>query len=143
MPLSRRLAATLLAALLATPLVAQNADQAAGAAADPESLKVYFETGEAEIGERQKEVLDQAARLFREGNPYVMILAGAADTVGSPQSNLDLSLRRARAVAGGLQELGIPMNRLQILGRGNTELPVSTGPGVAEPQNRVVEITWR
>ncbi len=109
----------------------------------PESLKVYFDTGSAAIGTDQRQVLDQAARLFRDGNPIVMIVAGGADTVGSPDINLQLSLDRAELVARGLTDRGIPAERLQVLGRGNSELPVQTADGVAEPDNRVAEITWR
>ena len=109
----------------------------------PESLKVYFDTGSAVIGADQRETLDQAARLFRDGNPIVMIVAGVADTTGSPDRNLQLSLARAGEVARGLSERGIPANKLQVLGRGNSELAIETAAGVAEPENRIAEITWR
>jgi outer membrane protein OmpA-like peptidoglycan-associated protein len=116
---------------------------AAAAQEAPESLKVYFDTGSASIGADQAQTLDQAARLFREGNPIVMIVAGGADTVGSPDYNLALSLERAGAVARGLSARGIPTERLQVLGRGVSELEVDTAADVAEPENRVAEITWR
>ena len=109
----------------------------------PESLKVYFELGSARIAQEQQDTLDQAARLFREGQPYVMIVAGGADTVGPPGPNLELSLARAQSVADGLVARGIPVGRLQVLGRGTSELAVETDDGVAEPENRVAEITWR
>jgi outer membrane protein OmpA-like peptidoglycan-associated protein len=118
----------------------------AGAAAAqnaPESLKVHFDTGSAAIAADQRATLDQAARLFRDGNPIVMIVAGVADTTGSPLRNLQLSLDRADAVAQGLTERGIPADRLQVLGRGNSELAVKTGADVDEPGNRIAEITWR
>lgn len=109
----------------------------------PESLKVYFATGSSRIASDQQATLDQAARLFRDGNPIVMIVAGGADTVGEPKKNLSLSIYRATSVANALSDRGIPIDRLQILGRGNSELAVDTEAGVAEPENRVVEITWR
>lgn len=109
----------------------------------PESLKVYFDLGSARVEPGEQDKLDQAARLFREGQPYVMIVTGGADTVGPPGANLDLSLRRAQSVIDGLTARGIPVGRLQILGRGTSELAVETGDGVAERENRVAEITWR
>ena len=108
-----------------------------------DDLRVYFGSGSAQVAPDQADTLDQAARLFREGNPFVMILAGTADTVGVAERNLDLSLRRARAVADGLVARGIPVGRLQVLGRGNSELEVETGDGVANEENRVVVISWR
>ena len=92
-------AAVMLAA--SGPLAAQTASNAEQAQ-DQESLKVYFEIGSAQVAAGQQDVLDQAARLFREGSPIVMIVAGGADTVGPPDINLDLSLRRAEAVGSGL-----------------------------------------
>jgi len=106
-------------------------------------LKVYFDMGASGIRSDQRDVLDRAAGLFREGNPIVMIVSGSADTIGSPADNLDLSLMRAQAVARGLSDRGIPVERLQVLGRGNSELVVPTGDEVANPENRSVTITWR
>jgi len=108
-----------------------------------DSLKVYFESGSARVASAQATTLDQAARLFREGSPIVMILAGGADTVGLPENNLRLSLSRANAVADGLVARGIPVERLQVLGRGNSELKVPTGEEAPEAENRIVEISWR
>lgn len=115
----------------------------AAALAQDEAVKVYFQTGSAHIAADQTAALDTAARLFREGAPYVMIVSGGADTVGAPVANLDLSVRRAAAVVEGLVDRGIPVERLQIVGRGNSELEVQTAGNVPEPENRVVEITWR
>ena len=116
---------------------------AATAQEAPESLKIYFPLGGASVSADQRDTLDQAARLFRDGDPIVMIVAGGADTIGEPDRNLELSVARAEAVIDGLVARGIPADRLQVVGRGTTELPVETRDGVAEPQNRYVEITWR
>ena len=70
-----------------------------------DTLKIYFQTGSAGISSDGRGTLDQAARLFRDGNPIVMIVAGGADTVGKPDYNLRLSIRRAQAVADGLPVL--------------------------------------
>ena len=123
-------------ALLAAPAARAQDD-------DPDGLKVFFDSGSAHVAADQADTLDQAARLFREGSPFVMILSGGADTVGLAESNLDLSVDRARAVADALVARGIPVDRLQVLGRGNSDLEVETGSGVANAENRVVEITWR
>lgn len=109
----------------------------------PERLKVYFKTGSASVASDQARTLGQAARLFRDGNPIVMIVAGSTDTVGAPASNLRLSTTRAQAVADGLAARGIPIGWLQVLGRGASELAMATESGVPSQDNRVVEITWR
>lgn len=136
--MTRRLLAA--AAIAAAPLMLPQGSQAQSA---EEGLKVYFDTGSARIGSDQVATLDQAARLFRDGDPYVMIVAGVADTVGAPESNLTLSVTRANAVVDALTDRGIPVKRLQVVGRGNSELEIETDEDVPEPGNRVVEITWR
>ena len=113
------------------------------AAQSDENLMVYFDVGSTSIGDEQAEVLDEAARLFREGSPIVMILAGGTDTLGPAALNLELSIERAEAVLGGLVDRGIPVERLQVAGRGETDLEVATDDGVDERRNRYVEITWR
>ena len=112
-------------------------------AAESPWLKVYFSSGSASIAPDQLATLDRAVRTFREGDPFVMVVAGGADRVGDPSKNLELSLRRASVVANALTNRGIPIDRLQVLGRGTSELEVVTGEGIPEEENRVVEISWR
>jgi outer membrane protein OmpA-like peptidoglycan-associated protein len=115
----------------------------AEAAAAPAPLVVYFDLGSAAIRNEDKAVLDHASRAFNEGKPIVMILTGTADRTGDAAVNLEISQLRAAAVLKGLIARGIPADRFQVLAKGETELPVPTNPGVAEAQNRRVEITWR
>jgi outer membrane protein OmpA-like peptidoglycan-associated protein len=115
----------------------------AAAPAAPAPLVVYFDLGSVAIRNEDKGVLDHASRAFNEGKPIVMILTGTADRTGDAAVNLDLSQRRAAAVLRGLIARGIPADRFQVLAKGETELPVPTNEGVAELQNRRVEITWR
>lgn len=116
---------------------------AAEGASPAGKLVLLFAPGSAALGAQSEATLDKASRLYREGRPIVMIVAGSSDTTGSPAQNLLLSQARADAVARGMAARGIPAERTQILAKGVTALPVPTGPGVAEPQNRRVEITWR
>jgi outer membrane protein OmpA-like peptidoglycan-associated protein len=113
------------------------------APAAPAPLVVYFDIGSSTIRNQDRAVLDHASRAYNEGKPIVMILTGTADRTGDAQINLELSQRRAAAVLTGLLSRGIPADRFQVLAKGETDLPVPTNPGVAELQNRRVEITWR
>jgi outer membrane protein OmpA-like peptidoglycan-associated protein len=125
-----------------TPAAKTDAPKAEAAAA-PAPLVVYFDLGSAAIRNEDKAVLDHASRAFNEGKPIVMILTGTADRTGDAAVNLEISQLRAAAVLKGLIARGIPADRFQVLAKGETELPVPTNPGVAEAQNRRVEITWR
>jgi outer membrane protein OmpA-like peptidoglycan-associated protein len=72
-----------------------------------------------------------------------MIVSGSTDATGSPGLNLRLSQRRADNVLQGLVARGIPIERFQVMAKGETDPVVQTKPGLAEERNRRVEITWR
>jgi outer membrane protein OmpA-like peptidoglycan-associated protein len=106
-------------------------------------VSLLHHAGQSSLSPENQAVLDKAARIYREGQPIIMIVAGGTDTVGSPEKNLLLSQARANSVARGLLERGIPAERCQILAKGETTPPVKTARGVPEAQNRRFEISWR
>lgn len=122
--------------LVGLPLVA-------AAAAAPDKLVILFPEGSARIGDTGVSTLDQASRLYRAGNPIVMIVTGTTDATGNPTQNLVLSERRARAVLDGLVERGVPVAKLQLLAAGSTVPAVQAPAGAVAPENRRVEISWR
>ncbi len=109
----------------------------------PDSLDFYFAPGSSKLRAEDVALLDKASRLYRDGKPIVMIVAGSSDTVGAPDANLKLSQARADSVLQGLVARGIPAARFQVLAKGVTDLPVQTGDGVANQDNRRVDLTWR
>ena len=141
----RVLPAFLVACSLAAPASAQTAAAPTEDVqpAAPAPLTVYFDAGSSTIRNEDRIVLDKASRAYNEGKPIVMILTGSADRTGQAENNLELSHRRAGAVLKGLLNRGIPADRFQVLDKGETDLPVPTDRGVAEPKNRRVDITWR
>ena len=84
----------------------------------PESVVLHFDLSSAAIRAQDEALLDQASRLYRDGNPIVMIVTGSADTVGQPDVNLALSQQRADAVLRGLTARGIPVGRFQLVAKG-------------------------
>lgn len=109
----------------------------------PEAVLVYFSEGSAELDPSAQPLVDYTARLFREGNPFVMTVVGHADSVGQDYSNLILSARRAAAVKQALVARGIPADRLQIQAVGISDPAVQGSDESADAQNRRVRITWR
>lgn len=130
-------------AFLAGSPVVPAASQQASAPTAPSSLVLYFEPGSAAIRSQDVALLDQASRLYREGKPIVMVVSGSADKTGSAIANLRLSHRRADSVLQGLVARGIPVERFQLIAKGETDPVVPTPPGTPEERNRRVEITWR
>jgi outer membrane protein OmpA-like peptidoglycan-associated protein len=116
---------------------------ASPAPSTPSSLVLYFDAGSAAVRPQDITLLDQASRLYRAGNPIVMIVTGSADTTGSAAANLSLSQQRANNVLHGLVSRGIPIERFQVIAKGQTDPVAPDPPGTAEEHNRRVEITWR
>ncbi len=112
-------------------------------AKSPDSLTILFDEGSAAIRPNEEATLDQASRLYRDGKPVVMVVSGATNSVGSADGNLRLSVHRANVVVRELVARGIPVERFQLLGKGETEPAVQAQKGTPEPRNRRVEITWR
>ena len=65
---------------------------------------------------------------------------GCTDISGTSRYNMSFSLRRARVAPGELVRDGVGASAISIRGLGRTYLPVPTGLGVRQPQNRRVEI---
>jgi len=119
------------------------APTAAPAPAPARSYLVFFDWDKSNLTDRAKSIVREAA----DNSTHVQVtrieVNGYTDTSGTPNYNQDLSVRRARAVAGELVRDGVPQNVIEVHGFGETHLLVSTGPGVREPQNRRVEIIIR
>ena len=133
------------ASLLASVSVAEAEDASATnpAPSAPSSLVLHFDAGSASVRPQDVALLDQASRLYRAGNPIVMIVTGSADATGSAAVNLRLSEQRANNVLQGLVSRGIPVERFQVIAKGQTDPVVPTAAETAEERNRRVEITWR
>lgn len=100
---------------------------------------VYFDFDQAEIRPDAASVLDLVAQgVFSAGSGRVT-LTGHADTAGPADYNQWLSERRAFAVRKYLLGKGIAAN-VVVKGRGEDDPRVSTPDGVAEQENRRVEI---
>jgi outer membrane protein OmpA-like peptidoglycan-associated protein len=132
-------------AILATTAIILGTTTAFGqtAAKAPDSLSVFFASGSAAVSNEGKAVLDQAARTYRDGKPIIMVVSGGSDATGSAAGNLKLSQQRADNVLQGLVARGIPIERFQVLAKGQTEPAVPDPEGTPEAKNRRVEISWR
>jgi OmpA-OmpF porin, OOP family len=107
------------------------------------SSDVLFDFDRAVVKEAFKPELDKlAAELVADTNKRLLVW-GHTDTVGTPQYNMGLSVRRADAVAEYLEAKGVDRSRLSVEGFGETKLAVPTGDQVAEPRNRRVEVRQR
>jgi OOP family OmpA-OmpF porin len=101
---------------------------------------VLFGSGSAVIKPGAYYLLDNIAGIMEE-NPVLSIdIQGHTDNVGSADSNMDLSLRRAQAVKNYLIGKGIMPNRMATEGFGFTKPVALNGTNTGRSLNRRVEI---
>jgi OmpA-OmpF porin, OOP family len=112
----------------------------APAPAPARSYLVFFDWDRADLTDRAKQIISEAAQNSTRVQYTRIQVNGYTDTSGTAAYNQRLSVRRAQSVAAELVRDGVPRNVISIQGFGETHLLVPTGPGVREPQNRRVEI---
>jgi outer membrane protein OmpA-like peptidoglycan-associated protein len=103
-----------------------------------QDLRVMFDLDSATLTSQAKENLDQFAVAL--GDPRLASVSfsidGFTDASGSDTYNLDLSQRRAEAVASYLRSKGIDVSKFTVRGFGETH-PLTQDP--YDPANRRVE----
>ena len=105
----------------------------------PESMRIEFEIDSAALAGNAQATLGQVAEVLRVHPEIGRIeIEGHASQKGDSQHNLDLTDKRAHAVAKALQGFGIDGNRLVAIGYGEYCPAVNVGDGVDDPRNRRV-----
>lgn len=103
---------------------------------------VLFDTAQATLKPGAGAVLDRVAGFLKENDGTKVLIEGHTDSRGGDEYNMQLSQRRALAVADGLAFRGIDRGRVEAVGRGKT-LPVATNDTAAgQQQNRRVELVF-
>ncbi len=110
----------------------------------PATFTLRFKSGSAtQLTPDSEAVIQQlSANLENREAPEIRIV-GHTDRVGSLLANDRLSKGRAQTVAEILTAKGIPLNMMEVTGRGEREPEIVTEDGVDEPKNRRVEISIR
>jgi outer membrane protein OmpA-like peptidoglycan-associated protein len=107
----------------------------------PEGILFDFDSAAIRAG-LQSDLRALARNLQQYPNTTVDVV-GHTDSEGSAEYNMDLSSRRAAAVAGVLLEQGVAPSRIRSYGRGESE-PVATNlTPEGRQQNRRVEVIIR
>ncbi|WP_376091087.1 OmpA family protein [Roseomonas sp. CCTCC AB2023176] len=118
----------------------------AGPAVSPAVARTYlvfFDWDRADLTDRARQIVAEAANASRTANVTRIEVAGHADRSGTPQYNQRLSQRRAEVVAAELARNGVARQNIVVQAFGESRPLVPTADGVREPQNRRVEIVLR
>ena len=102
---------------------------------------ILFDTGKADIKAESKPSLDQIGGLLKQQTGLKLHVVGHTDNVGNLPANLDLSRRRADAVAAALaRDYGIARDRLTANGVASLAPVASNGSDAGRAKNRRVEL---
>jgi OOP family OmpA-OmpF porin len=101
---------------------------------------VNFEIESAVLSEKTKRTLDTSASLLARSSDVRIEIGGHADSSGPEDYNMKLSLWRAEAARGYLEQAGVDPTRMSVRGYGESQ-PVATNETVlGRADNRRVEI---
>jgi OOP family OmpA-OmpF porin len=98
-----------------------------------------FSSGSISLKEEYLTKISKIYDYLKQNNKHIIIV-GYTDSVGSAESNLKLSLQRARMVESKLIELGMDANRIQVRGEGESSPIASNDTEDGRRENRRVEI---
>ena len=104
------------------------------------SSEVSFDFNSAKIKATFRPPLDKIAEILNRYPRTQIVIVGHTDSVGAEQYNLDLSSRRAIAVADYLVQRGVSLSRIGTEGHGELEPRASNDTADGRAQNRRVEV---
>ncbi|HEY6065886.1 MAG TPA: OmpA family protein [Thermoanaerobaculia bacterium] len=108
------------------------------------SDEIYFDAGSARLTNIAKAILDGVALRMKNDLNSTAVITGYSDNVGSPESNLEISRRRAAAAKEYLvTRHGIDPARITTVGKGSTEPAYdnSTDEGRAKNRRALIVVT--
>lgn len=109
----------------------------------PSAYLLYFLEGEDRLTAESESQIERIFADLATRSAAEISVIGHTDAMGATEFNDKLSLQRAEKIRDELIRRGIPAASIAIAGRGERELLVPTEDGVAEEQNRRVEISIR
>jgi len=105
------------------------------------TVTVLFGVNRADLTDDDKREIDSLAQTTSSLKHYAIAVEGFTDKTGSKEYNLELSRRRADAVARYLTETAhVPLVKIHMLGLGEAEPAADNKTGDGRKQNRRVEI---
>ena len=109
----------------------------------PMRFILYFAQGSTKLDAQSKKLIPEILAAIEKRDSFDTSVIGHTDTKGSKKYNLDLSSRRAKAIAKLLVAKNINSEILEIASHGEGNPLIKTGDNVTEKRNRRVEVTVR
>jgi outer membrane protein OmpA-like peptidoglycan-associated protein len=109
----------------------------------PVRYRLYFLSDAVDLQAQSRQQLPEIVAMITRRLPTRVSVVGHSDTQGDKVYNLELSMRRAKAVKQLLVEQGIEEKFIDVSSHGEENLLVKTGDNVANAMNRRVEVIVR
>ncbi len=106
----------------------------------PISVLLYFKNNSNELTDESKAKLPEILSYIKERVPCDITVIGHADTKGSEEYNIKISLKRAQMVKKWILSQNVKLNSLSVESYGESDLLVKTADNVSEAKNRRVEL---
>jgi outer membrane protein OmpA-like peptidoglycan-associated protein len=103
---------------------------------------VLFATGRAELQPAARRTAQQLATVMRQYPERRVLIEGYTDSVGSEQTNLELSRRRAEAFREALLMEGVSPQRIELQAHGEAFPVADNGTSAGRQENRRVEVLF-
>lgn len=101
---------------------------------------LHFAVGKADLPRQSIELLGKVRSVTEDLNPTMVIVEGHTDSTGSARLNLELSQKRAEAVARYLQTAGLAADKITAVGYGFKRPLASNKSKEGRAQNRRVDV---
>jgi hypothetical protein len=101
---------------------------------------VSFKSGSAVLLESSDQALDPLLSELKTKPALKLTIEGYTDSTGSYRNNLELSRRRAQAIADWLAKRGIEHSRLKVVGYGSSRPIADNSTSRGRVRNRRIEI---
>jgi outer membrane protein OmpA-like peptidoglycan-associated protein len=109
----------------------------------PRHFTLRFKFESDELTEESRELVPQILEAVRALAIPEVVIVGHTDTLGDPDANVALGLKRANSVRNLLVEAGLDPSTVELTSHGEADLLIKTPNNTAEPRNRRVDIAVR
>ena len=102
---------------------------------------VYFDTGKASLKPESYKSLNNLVKVIKANKSLILEIGGHTDNVGSPESNLVLSQKRADSVKRYLVAKGVSPSQVKTKGYGDTQPVEYNNTPEGRQKNRRTQVT--
>src|SRR5207247_10174059 len=109
----------------------------------PRHFTLYFLFESDELTDESRALVPEIQNLVKERAFAEVVVVGHTDTMGTPQANYELALKRATTVRDLLVAAGFDVSTIDVTSHGEADLMVATPDEAPETRNRRVEVAVR